>query len=145
MTVLLPSLNGLTIIMQNQFTRKSYNYDTVGFTMNGSIVQKSFTKINSVNSFHLGCTNGFVNVQYNSADSTISCTFLKPMDTSIKSCRVTYGQCGQRQTQTDEKFSTVALPNNITLSVMPGSSYCYTVTASNGNFTASVEGRIQSK
>ena len=84
-------------------------------------------------------------MQYNSADSTISCAFLNQMDTSIKSCCVSYGPCGQELTQTIQKNSSLVLPNNVTLSILPRGSYCYTIIASSGNFTVAVEGMIQSK
>ena len=92
---------------------------------------------------YLGCTNRFVDVRYNPADSTISCVFLNPMNTSIKSCRVTYGPCDQEQTETVENSST-ELSSNITLRI-PRGSYCYTVTASSDTFTIAVEGTIKSK
>ena len=105
----------------------------------------SYTDKKVVHFLSIECANQFVAVRYNSADSTISCTFLNPMDTSIKSCRVTYGPCGQEPTQSVQKFSSVELPNNIALTIMPRGTYCYTVTASNDNFTVSIEGMIQSK
>lgn len=92
----------------------------------------------------LGCTNRFIDVRYNPADSTISCVSLNPTNTSIKSCRVTYGPCGQEQTQTVERVSSIELPSNITL-IIPHGSYCYTVTASSDTFTIAVEGTIKSK
>ena len=68
------------------------------------------------------------------------------MDTSIKSCNVTYGPCGQGQTQSVHGSSTSASPNTVTLEIIvPHDSYCYTVTASNDSFTVAVDGRIQSK
>ena len=53
----------------------------------------------------LGCTNRFIDVRYNQADSTITCVSLNPTNISIKSCRVTYGLCSQEQTQTVEGVS----------------------------------------
>ena len=98
-------------------------------------------------SIFIECINRFVDVQYNSVDSTISCTFLNQMDTSIKSCSITYGPCGQNRTQRVEERSSLALPNNVTLMITlhASGSYCYTVTASNDNFTIAVEGQLQSK
>ena len=95
-------------------------------------------------SLSLGCTNQFVAIRYNSADSTISCAFLNPTDTSIKLCRVIYGPCGEEQTRSVEGFSSIELPNNITL-IVPRGSYCYTATANTDNFTVAVQGMIQSK
>ena len=85
-------------------------------------------------------------MRYNPADSTISCVSLNPTNTLIKSYRVTYGPCGQEQTQTVEGVSSIELLSEITLRI-PRGSYCYTVTASSGNFTIAVEGTllIQSK
>ena len=84
-------------------------------------------------------------MQYNSDASTILYTFLNGMDASIKSCRVTYGECGQTRTQSVQGNTSLALPNSDTLTVMSRDSYCYTVTASNGNFTVAVEGMMQHK
>ena len=80
------------------------------------------------------------------ADSTISCVLLNPTNTSIKSCRVTYGHCDQEQDQNVEGVSSADLPNNNIITVkVPRGSYCYTATASTDDFIVAVEGSIQSK
>ena len=85
-------------------------------------------------------------MQYNSTASKIICNFLNQFDTSIKSCQVTYGECGTGQTQSVPGNSTSETPNTVILTVMFGDgSTCYNVTASNGNFTVMVEGRMLSK
>ena len=91
----------------------------------------------------LECTNRSVDVRYDSSDSTISCAFLNQTDTSIKSCSVNYGPCGQQQSQTTVSgMSTVASPNTVTLSIKPRGTFCYTVSASNRDFTIEIDGRI---
>ena len=92
-----------------------------------------------------GCTNQFVEVQYSSADSTISCIFLNQMDTSIKSCNVTYGICGQNLKQTVQGSTSLMFPNTVVLKVTQSSSFYYAVTATNDSFTVVVEGSVQSK
>ena len=82
-------------------------------------------------------------MRYNQADFTITCVSLNPTNTSIKSCRVTYGPCDQQQTQTVEGVSSIELPSDITL-MIPRGSYCYTVTASSDNFMIAVEGTSNS-
>ena len=92
------------------------------------------------------CENHFVDISYNSADSTITCTFLNKMDNTTKSCSVRYGPCDNvNKTINDDGHR--KLPNTVVLQVTnPNSSFCYVVTASNGSFTLVVEGRlIQSK
>ena len=85
-------------------------------------------------------------MQYNSTASTITCTFLNQLDTSIKICRVTYGECGRDQTQSIQESSSLAFPNTVTLMVIPDfGSFCYNVTANNSNFTVVVERNVQSK
>ena len=92
--------------------------------------------------FHLitGCTNEFVNVEYLSTTSTITCAFLDQTDTSIKSCSVMYGQqCEEMLIPGSQQNSTAEDPYSITLSV-PENINCYEITASNGSFTIVVEG-----
>lgn len=93
--------------------------------------------------FCLGCTNGFVNVQYNSTTSTVVCDFLDKMDTSIKTCSIKYGQCNpQFLNSTAEANSTLEAPNYIVLYVTQGIIDCYVVKASSGGITILVDGRI---
>ena len=63
------------------------------------------------------------------------------MDTSVKSCNVTYGQCGQEPVQTRllGNFSTMTTPNIVYLKLFD-SLECYNVTASSDVFTVIVEG-----
>ena len=73
-----------------------------------------------------------------SSESTISCVFLNQSDNSEKTCCVTYNLCDLTGTQKCNKIS----PYNIKLELSGHSSetYCYTVTASNDNYTVKVEG-----
>ena len=87
---------------------------------------------------HIGCTNEFVSVQYDSITSTITCDFLDEMDISIKSCSVMYGQCDQMLVHGSQQNGTA---NSITLRV-PETFECYKVRASNDTFTIIVEGRM---
>ena len=79
--------------------------------------------------------------------STIVCRFLNELDTSIKSCVVMYGQCGQELNQTIQRNSTVEDPSIISLPVKPGGIDCYVVTASSGSFTVilDLDNKIESK
>ena len=70
--------------------------------------------------------------------STIICRFLNELDTSIKSCVVMYGQCGQELDQTARGNSTVEDPNTISLPMDSDRIDCYVVTASSGSFTVVV-------
>ena len=63
------------------------------------------------------------------------------MDTSVKSCTIMYGQCGQMAAFTSQGNSTVETPNHIILNVDPGSLNCYVVMASSDTVTVIVEGR----
>ena len=75
--------------------------------------------------------------------STITCRFLDESDTSVKSCNVTYGRCGQELTQPRQlgNFSTMEAPNTvyIKLPVNSNSLDCYNVTASSDVFTVIVQ------
>ena len=65
------------------------------------------------------------------------------MDTSVKSCAVMYGQCGQEVAQKVKGNSTTEVPNSITLQLNPRTTIeCYSVTANNNTLTVIVEGRI---
>ena len=86
-----------------------------------------------------GCTNGFVQVEYDKTASTITCQFLDETDTSVKLCTVMYGECGQELVQTTQGSSTVETPNNIVLSVDVDSLECYNVTASSDELTVIVK------
>lgn len=75
------------------------------------------------------------------SESTISCIFLNPSDTSEKTCCVTHGKCDKNGPENVQECKTNS-PYSIQLEV-PGHSnqrYCYTVTASNDTYTVKVEG-----
>ena len=90
-------------------------------------------------SISIECTNRFVEVQYNSATSTISCVFLSELDTSEKSCSILYGVCDQEQTKMAVGNTT---SSSVMLKVDVTGSYCYTLVARNGTYTIMVDGRI---
>ena len=85
------------------------------------------------------CTNQFVEVQYNSATSIITCTFLNQSDTSLKSCIIRYGSCDQQQRKTVQGNSS---SSKITLSLESQNSFRYTAIARNGTFAVAVQGSI---
>ena len=93
----------------------------------------------SHNIYHIGCTNEFVHVEYDSATSTITCNFLDERDLSIKSCF--FQQCDQILASSPGQNSTVEAPNTIPLSVATGDSDCFLVTASSNSFRVTVEVR----
>ena len=90
-----------------------------------------------------GCTNQFVQVEYDRTVSTITCTFLDETDTSVKSCNVTYGRSGQELVQPGQlgNYSTMETPNivYIKLPVDAASLECYYVTASSDVFTVIIQ------
>ena len=79
-------------------------------------------------------------MEYDRTVSTITCRFLDETDTSVKSCNVTYGQCGQESRQLGN-YSTMGAPNivYIKLPVDSGSLECYNVTASSDVFTVIIQ------
>ena len=88
-----------------------------------------------------------MDVKYDSAASTLTCTFLdQPEDVaSSRSCRVQYGDCLSKLTGLSNDTTTA---NDIVLNLQlsgSGQEYCYLVTASNGSNVVMVEGRIISK
>ena len=89
------------------------------------------------------CTNKFVRAEYiqTTYESTISCIFLNPYDTSEKTCCVTHEGCDKNGPENVQECKTDP-PYNIQLEVSDCSSqrYCYTVTASNGTYAVKVEG-----
>ena len=83
-------------------------------------------------------------VNYDHTTTTISCTFENKLYMSPKSCSVKYGTCDEetkftQNSTTDESLSIVILKLNLSTSAT-NSKICYTVTASNGTFTAVVKG-----
>ena len=80
-----------------------------------------------------------------SSESTISCIFLNPSDTSEKICCVVYQLCDQEFEETENiQECNNNLPYSIELDVSGNSSrmYCYSVTASNDTYTVKVEGNF---
>ena len=73
--------------------------------------------------------------------NTIICTF-NQQDISIKSCNVTYGQCGQQQSQSAYNVGSETQLTLDDLELSDGVNYCYTVTASNNTVTVFIEGSI---
>ena len=77
--------------------------------------------------------------------SVITCRFLNELDTSIKSCLVMYGQCGQELDQTTRGNSTVEDPNTILLPVDSIRLDCYVVIANSGSFTVIVDSQANNE
>ena len=75
--------------------------------------------------------------------STITCRFLNETDTSVKSCNVTYGQCGKELIQPRQlgNHSTMGAPNIVYIKfpVDAASLECYNVTASSDVFTVIIQ------
>ena len=94
-------------------------------------------------SVYAGCINRFVRVKYDEMSSTITCTFLNELDTSIKSCVVMYGHCGQKLNQTTRGNSTVEDPNIISLPVNSNRIACFVVTANSGSLTVLVDSQAE--
>ena len=90
----------------------------------------------------LGCINQFVKVEYSSLTSTIVCHFLSETDTSMKSCSIIYGQCGQMLGDIPQVNSTAEIANSIVLNVDPDDVDCYIVIANNETVSVIVEGKV---
>ena len=87
------------------------------------------------------CTNRFVRVSYDPTATTISCTFENRLDSSIKSCSVKYGVCGQEMYLIQGNTTTES-PFMVTLKLNSSAVYsmnCYIVTASNETLTLMVK------
>ena len=94
--------------------------------------------------FLLECTNRFVRVSYDPTATTISCTFENRLDSSIKSCDIKYGTCGQEM-YTTQGNTTVESPFMVRLKLnsnILNSMSCYIVTASNETLTLMVKGEF---
>ena len=73
----------------------------------------------------------------------ITCEFTNQLDSSNKSCNVSYGLCGQQLTNTAQGSSSPEEPNIVRVELDLSDSaamYCYIVTASSDTFTAVVDG-----
>ena len=86
-----------------------------------------------------GCTNQFVKVEYDSAASTITCTFNQLDNFENLLCDIRYGRCGQ---ELFDSSSSTTTSNVATLKAKVSGTTCYLVTASNGSYTVMVEGSI---
>ena len=93
-------------------------------------------------SFYVDCTNQFVEIQYSSATSTISCIFLSELDGSEKSCSIRYGECNQELTEMAAGNTTTSSVIMLNLTLTSSDSQCYVATASNGTYTVMVDGSI---
>ena len=83
-------------------------------------------------------------VNYDPANTVLSCTFLNKSDSSPKSCSVIYGTCGQ-EIHTIQGSGIDGSPSMITIklnSSIINSMSCYIVTASNGTYEIVVNGSI---
>ena len=94
-------------------------------------------------SYHADCINQFVEIQYNSATSTISCIFLRELDTSKKSCSIRYGVCNQESTEIAADNTTTSNVIMLSLALTSSESQCYVATASNETHTVMFNGRIR--
>ena len=83
-------------------------------------------------------------MNYNSATSTIYCTFLNKLDTTEKSCSIKYGLCNQGLVNSTQGFSATETPNSVSLKLtdLSDGAYCYVVTASSDNTTIKVKGSL---
>ena len=92
-----------------------------------------------------GSSRSFVRVTSNIESTTrptITCEFTNQLDSSNKSCNVSYGLCGQQLSRTAQGSSSPEEPNIIRVELDlsdPAAMYCYTVSASNDTFTAVVD------
>ena len=89
--------------------------------------------------------NHFLAVEFDSSASTITCVFLNQQDNSGKSCSVVYGLCGENPHLSNQGVPT-STSNSIILQLQfenqTETDFCYSVTASNGTFSAIVVGRF---
>ena len=93
---------------------------------------------------HADCINNFVKLSYDSAASTVTCTFLDQQESVAfnRSCRIQYGDCPSKLTEVSSNTTTSnEIVLNLHLSGL-GQEYCYIVTASNGSNIVMVEGRV---
>lgn len=83
-------------------------------------------------------------MKFDPSINSINCTFLNKQDTSNKWCSVVYGQCLQTtqsaQGNVTDSMNTVIL----TLTLDDQTQLCYTVTASNEDYTVEVFGSFKS-
>lgn len=92
----------------------------------------------------LGTVNDFVDVTVNSTANVINCTFVDQQSTSVKMCSVEYRLCSEQVPvgNTNGSVNGSIFSIILMLSLDEQSDYCYTVSASNGDYTVEVEGSI---
>ena len=85
-------------------------------------------------------------VKYDSVANLVSCSFLNQLQSvtaTNKSCSIIYGPCDQELTESiDFIFSTTSNTAHRQLNLNSSTDYCYRAFATNGSFTAVVEGKI---
>ena len=85
--------------------------------------------------------NRFVIVEYDTAESTLSCIFVNQQDNSTKICKIKYGLCQQGLSKSNEETTTTEMAV-LTLQLGNGQTYCYQVEASNRTYTVLIEGSL---
>lgn len=85
--------------------------------------------------------NRFVRVEYDTAESTLSCIFLNQQDNSTKVCKIKYGLCQQGLSKFYEETTTTEMAV-LKLQLGSGRTYCYQVEASNRTYTVLIEGTL---
>ena len=86
-----------------------------------------------------------MDVSINLASKTITCLFVQPTENSTKYCGIVYGlsreNCKpQNQNRNTSNSDRVLIRFPSSEQFQPQEEYCFTVTASNGNLTALIEG-----
>ena len=93
-----------------------------------------------------GSSENFVRVTSNIENTirlTVTCEFTNQLKSSNKSCNITYGLCGQQLSEMAQGVSSSEEPNivRVVLDLSDAATiYCFSVTASNDTFTASIDG-----
>ena len=81
----------------------------------------------------------------NTTRLTVTCEFTDPLDSSNKSCDITYSLCGQQSTRTEEGVFNPGNPNIARVVVDfsgPADMYCFNVMASNDTFRVIFDGSM---
>ena len=90
--------------------------------------------------FHLGAKNEFIDINFESATSII-CEFHNQARPSMKMCAISYGECEESLIVSTHGSTTKDSPNTVRLQLHSDlQNYCYTINATNGTFTALIEG-----
>ena len=95
-----------------------------------------------------GSTNQFVDVTFNPVTKTVTCFFLNLEEGTKKFCSIVYSVFSERLRCRKLQQNSTSLTDEVVMSLVPAHDqndapieyYCFTVTASNGTFTAVVEG-----